>query len=686
MKFHSRSIQLVILHTIFLAFACAPAIASVEPATLKALPDEVQAGRQATFKLTTKKIDGIREVEVSYRGPGIWFAESLELKKTKTKKQKIYWEATTPERLDHPGEIIYFLRLVKDDGTETITDELSTVITSADIPPRISDPHPSPLFPVAGNSFKMISHIEDDKGVKRVSLFYRMGQNDKFREVPMRRRSGNKKDGKWVYLFKKVGNAGSMTCYVKAWDTAKQSARSNDLSFAVRTPASLPAVQGLSAKAESDGIVRLSWEPVKERVAEEYHLFRDGRFLGSTTSSEFTDRDLPPAANLIYQVAATKNDDIVGPRSEAVKVEIPVTANRPPRVWVSEMWRATPVYPGATISGGAEDTDASDAVKSLRITLDNGLSRTIQGKDLREWSFHIPSDTRLSGRHTLVVEAFDRHGAVRRSESSLLFVLEDPRPLRNKTITIDAGHGLFWTGKEWSYQRPHCYETDGEVTCNRELSVTGDGLVEDEITIFLAEKVVRHLKNLGARVLTTRDLERQNKIGASGYPVWREGALCYLTGIPESAPKWRSDDVHVRWQYAEFMQSDIMVSIHANLGKMSGTETIYSYDDRKDGKDRQLANDIQQAVISELRKRDPLWVDRRAKTDLEASAHFDAVVKRPLLPSVIVEAGFNDNIRDHQNLKDPAFQESFAKGVATGILRYFERQQTRSSSSADYSK
>lgn len=681
MKFSSRPILLTILYTILLSFVCVPAMAAIDPATLKALPDEMKAGRQATFKLVTKKIDGIRAVEVSYRGPGIWFAESLAIPKKQTKKQKQYWEVTTPERFDHPGEIIYFLRLFKDDGTEIITDEQSTVIASADIPPHISDPHPSPLFPVAGNSFKVISHIEDDRGVKRVSLFYRMGPNDKFREVRMRRRSGNKNDGKWVYLFKKVSNAGSMTCYVKAWDTAKQSARSNDLTFAVRTPASLPAVQGLNARAGSDGIVRLSWEPVKERVVSEYHVFRDGRFLGTAASTEFVDRDLPSAANLTYQVAAAKSDDIVGPRGEAVQVEIPVAANRPPRVWVSELWNATPVYPGATISGGAEDADFADAVKSLRLTLDNGLSRTIQGEDLREWSLHIPSDLRLNGSHTLVMEAFDRHGAVRRSEAALSFTLEDQKPLRGKTITIDAGHGLFWTGKEWSYQRPHCDEANGKVTCKRELSVSGSGLVEDEITIFLAEKVARHLKDLGARVLTTRDLDRQNKIGASGYPHWMEGALCYLTGIPESAPKWRNDDVHVRWQYAEFMQSDIMVSIHANLGKMSGTETIYSYDDRKDGKDRQLAYDIQQAIIKELRRRDPLWVDRRAKTDLEASAHFDAVVKRPLLPSVIIEAGFNDNIKDHQSLKDPVFQESFAKGVATGIIHYFKGQDTRSANS-----
>lgn len=679
-----KSFSLTCLLASLLAIHGTTAYASIDPATLKPLPSAIKAGTKPIFSIMTDKTDRVKAILVSYRGPGVWFSETLRLAPKPGKKKQVLWEAATPERFDYPGELVYSLRATTEDGSEIVTSEMSSAIEPADIPPVIADPYPAPIFPVAGSPFKIVTNIRDDGGVKRVSLFFRMGKDQKFREVPMRRASRKKNDVTWAYTFKKIRNAGNMTCYVKAWDTARNVGRSNDLHLAVRTAVSLPAVEGLTVQTGADETVRLTWSPVQGKGIAGYQVFRDGRFLAVTSSTGFTDKDLPPGTILSYQVAARNNEDAVGPRTEAVQVQIPVADNSPPRVWLSGLWETAPVFPGITIDGGTEDWDRGDAVRTIRLTLDNGFSQTIQGEDLKNWTFTIPWDWQTTGRHILVMEAVDRHGALRRSEAALTFVSSDPKPLRDTKITVDAGHGLFWTGEKWSYQRPYCSIDGDRVVYNRE--PVQDGHPEDEITSLIAEKLVRRLQDLGATVYTTRELNRDKGPGRSGSPQWMEGALCYLTSNPETAPKWRSDDVHVRWQYAEHMGSDIMVSIHANLGRMSGTETIYSYEDNKDGKERNLALAIQKAVISELRKRDPLWVDRRAKTDLEASAHFDAVVKRPLLPSVIVEAGFNDNLKDHRQLMNPEFQESFAKGVAAGIVQYFENQKSLSASSRDSRK
>ena len=111
----------IILSVFVVSICCSAsyAAASIDPASLQALPSEIKAGSRANFRLTTARQDDVREAYVTYRGPGVWFSQTYPLTKKTVKKKEIQWEFTTQQRFNSTGEVIYSLRLSKGERDRT---------------------------------------------------------------------------------------------------------------------------------------------------------------------------------------------------------------------------------------------------------------------------------------------------------------------------------------------------------------------------------------------------------------------------------------------------------------------------------------------------------------------------------------------------------------------------------------
>lgn len=181
----------------------------------------------------------------------------------------------------------------------------------------------------------------------------------------------------------------------------------------------------------------------------------------------------------------------------------------------------------------------------------------------------------------------------------------------NKTIVIDPGHN--YSGVD--------------------TGATGNGLREQDITWYIAEKVKPLLEARGFNVVMTR-----NSIYDNCSTVSTSGSLAY------------------RYNLANNIGASLFVSIHCNAGGSNGTET-YCYYNSVEG--RKLAQKIQNYIIGSVGT-----VNRGVK-----EAGF-AVIRHTTMPAVLVETAFIDTADDAAKLADSAYQQKYAESIAHGICDY----------------
>lgn len=185
--------------------------------------------------------------------------------------------------------------------------------------------------------------------------------------------------------------------------------------------------------------------------------------------------------------------------------------------------------------------------------------------------------------------------------------------LADKLIVVDPGHGGSATG------------------------ATAGGYAEKNITLTIALKLRRVLEACGARVVLTRDRDRDV-------------------------------DLSARPALANSIHADLFVSIHndacSHPGEASGTTTYYHMDDPSS---RALANCVQQAVaaVSGL-------PNRGARSDSMLYQHGLAVLRESKMPAILIEVAYLDNPIDRRKLIDPSFQERVAEALCRGLRVYVE--------------
>lgn len=162
---------------------------------------------------------------------------------------------------------------------------------------------------------------------------------------------------------------------------------------------------------------------------------------------------------------------------------------------------------------------------------------------------------------------------------------------------------------------------------------TGNGLREQDITYYIAEKLKPILEANGFEVVMTRNSLKEN--------VSTESVSASLT---------RRSDI------ANRLSADLFVSIHCNAGGGTGSETYYCT-----GSDtsKVFADYVQKGII------DSVGLKNRGVK----SARY-AVLRNTNMPAVLVETGFIDTLYDAEHLKNPTYQQAYAEGIAKGICDF----------------
>ena len=109
-----------------------------------------------------------------------------------------------------------------------------------------------------------------------------------------------------------------------------------------------------------------------------------------------------------------------------------------------------------------------------------------------------------------------------------------------------------------------------------------------------------------------------------------------------------------RCRMANTWKADYFISIHFNAGGGTGIETFAL---AAGGNAERLAKAVQSPLIAHTGMR-----DRGVKF-----ANFQ-VLRDTLMPAVLIELGFLTNKADCALLREPAFQDKIALGIAFGIL------------------
>ncbi|MCC6808685.1 MAG: N-acetylmuramoyl-L-alanine amidase [Deltaproteobacteria bacterium] len=186
---------------------------------------------------------------------------------------------------------------------------------------------------------------------------------------------------------------------------------------------------------------------------------------------------------------------------------------------------------------------------------------------------------------------------------------------------------------------------------------------------------------------------------SSGKPWWQMGAKSYVPFAGADSSVTAYGDVSIRPAYAEMLDIDAYVSIHANAsgtgpgGTTASGTSVYRYScqtyadfslsagatgcDDPPGS-AAFADTMQASIIDGLRAEwDPNWKDRSARV-----ANFGEVRTLVDAPGVLIETAFFDNLEkgtdasapkyaDNRSLHDPRFREALARSIARGIARLY---------------
>ena len=223
---------------------------------------------------------------------------------------------------------------------------------------------------------------------------------------------------------------------------------------------------------------------------------------------------------------------------------------------------------------------------------------------------------------------------------------------REATVFVDPGHG----GKE--------------IGSSAKLP-DGTTLVEKDLNLVVAGKLVALLRGAGYEVVTSRTTDTQVNGGRD------------LTGDDKLS---LDDDLQARVDRANAAKADLIVSVHFNgLADPTkrGTQVFYAEGRPFSDRGKALAELAQAALLEQLAAAGYETVDRRATPDSAVLGRGNRyyllgaaseIVKRPsAMPGIIGEPLFLTNPDDARAVRQEKVQDAVARAYFRAIQAYFER-------------
>lgn len=195
-------------------------------------------------------------------------------------------------------------------------------------------------------------------------------------------------------------------------------------------------------------------------------------------------------------------------------------------------------------------------------------------------------------------------------------------PVTEKTIILDAGHGLPDQGAEGIH-----------------------GITEQEINLKIAKKVQNLLEQSGCNVILTRSDENG---------IYNSDA--------NSIRNKKVSDIKNRVKIGNESSADIFVSIHLNKIPQSqyyGWQTFFKENNIKS---EELAKSLQEELNASIQK-------ENKRQALKIKGKY--IIEHVEIPISIIECGFLSNPEEARLLKEDEYQNKIAWGIYNGIMDYF---------------
>jgi N-acetylmuramoyl-L-alanine amidase len=198
----------------------------------------------------------------------------------------------------------------------------------------------------------------------------------------------------------------------------------------------------------------------------------------------------------------------------------------------------------------------------------------------------------------------------------------DLKMLAGKCIILDPGHGGIDSG------------------------ASANGAVEKELTLAMAVRLEKIIKQHGGTVLLTRNSDMDYYTRGKG---------------------GKRNDLLKRVQLVNDSGANLFVSIHCNAIRDKGQCGAQVFYNNKLPDNKLLAEIMQQAL-----KSFPPGNKRQAKQDLNI-----LVLNATIIPGVLVETGYITNLNEAAQLKDEGYQERLALQIAKAIAYHFDHAVAR---------
>ncbi|RVY31512.1 N-acetylmuramoyl-L-alanine amidase family protein [Helicobacter pylori] len=278
-------------------------------------------------------------------------------------------------------------------------------------------------------------------------------------------------------------------------------------------------------------------------------------------------------------------------------------------------------------------------------------------KHARSKHAHSPLNERSSKKEILKKEILKKEAE--NEDKNQVFIAEKNDTLiktkhkKHKKIVLDAGHG----GKD-------CGAMSANLVC------------EKDIVLEVVKFLYKELKKRGYSVLLTRDKDIYIDLVARTELANRKSADLFISVHANSIPKHSTSNAHgIETYFLSTARSERARKVAEQENKddvnlmdyFSKSLLLNSLNTQRLIVSNKLAIDVQYGMLQSIRKNYPDVVDGGVR-----EGPF-WVLAGALMPSILIEIGYNSHAIESKRIQSKPYQKILAKGIADGIDSFFSK-------------